>query len=199
MNNYVYEIDHSLYINLTNRCTNSCTFCIRNTPEGIAGYDLWLEKEPDAAEVLMAIKNVAQYREVVFCGYGEPMLRMNQIVQISRELKKHPVKIRINTNGQANLFYGQNVVPRLEGLIDTISISLNAAHAADYQKVCQSVFGEPAFDAIIEFAKECKKVIPLVILSVVDVISQEDIAICEEIARSIGVKLRIRAQIGDAR
>lgn len=195
MDTYVYRLGDALYVNLTNRCTNRCDFCIRNTHEGMGEYNLWLEREPTVEEVLQQIGDPTQYSEIVFCGFGEPMLRLKELIEIAREVKKKGGKVRINTNGQANLYYGRNVVPLLEGLVDVISISLNAPTAEQYDAICHSNYGKKAFEGVLEFARECVKVIPTVVLSVVDVLSSEDIEKCRNIAQGIGAQLRVRQMI----
>jgi len=192
MEQLVYQIGDRLYINLTNRCTNQCSFCLRENESGYRGYNLWLDKEPTVEEVIDAVGDPRRYREIVFCGYGEPMIRLNELIQISRVLKQKGAHIRINTNGQANLIHGRNVVPELSGLIDAISISLNAPDAMRYVKICKPEFGEKAFEAILDFAAECKKYIPSVVLTVVDVLSPEEIERCKEIADALGVGFRVR-------
>ncbi len=191
-----YELGNSLYINITNRCTNSCVFCVRNNPGGISrGINLWLEREPTVNEVLADIRkrDINKYREFVFCGYGEPMLRTYDIIEISKRLKEaYGMPIRINTNGHANLIFGQDITPQLAGLVDAVSISMNAKNGRDYQEQCQSEYGERAYEAMLEFAARCKKYIPCVTLSVVDVMPSEDIQSCREIARRIGVGFRVR-------
>jgi TatD family-associated radical SAM protein len=186
-----YEINDALYINLTNRCTNNCCFCIRNHPEGF-GFDLWLRKEPGLEEVIADLDNLELYNEVVFCGYGEPLERLGEVIEICRHIKKKGVRTRINTNGQANLIWNRNIVPELYGLVDSISISLNAKNAEDYVKLCRPDSGEAAYEAILDFAKECVKYIPEVWLTVVDVISAYDIETCRSIAEGIGAGFRVR-------
>ncbi|SCM81200.1 Radical SAM, TatD-associated, bacteria (fragment) [uncultured Sporomusa sp.] len=141
-----YEWGDSLYINITNRCTNNCTFCVRNNQEGISrGMNLWLEREPTVSEVLADIqaRDIYKYREFVFCGYGEPMLRTYDIIEICRYLKSaYNMPIRINTNGHANLICGQDVTSQLAGLVDAVSISMNAKNSKEYQELCQSDYGE---------------------------------------------------------
>ncbi|MGI6188784.1 MAG: radical SAM protein [Clostridiales bacterium] len=192
MNNYVYTLGDALYINLTNRCTNSCWFCIRNKCPGVGGYDLWLDKEPTSQEVIDRIGDPSKYSEIVFCGYGEPMVRLDELITIARVLKEKGARIRINTNGQANLYHGKNIVPMLEGLVDVVSISLNAPTAEKYDELCRSIYGIEAFDAVLEFAGECVKIIPKVVFSVVDVLPSEDIEKCRRIAEETGVELRVR-------
>lgn len=191
-----YELGDSLYINITNRCTNNCTFCVRHHPEGISqGMNLWLEREPTVSEVLADIqaRDIYKYREFVFCGYGEPMLRTYDIMEICRYLKKvYNIPIRINTNGHANLICGQDITSQLAGLVDAVSISMNAKNAKEYQKLCKSDYGEQAYDALLEFAAKCKRYIPRVVLTVVDVMPNEDIQSCREIASRIGTDFRVR-------
>lgn len=191
-----YEINNSLYINITNRCTNRCTFCIRNNQEGVsAGTNLWLEREPTIEEILADIKkrDIDKYSEFVFCGYGEPMTRAYDIIVIAKELKRtYNRPVRINTNGQANLIYGQDITPQLAGVIDSISISMNAKNAEEYQALCLSEYGKAAYVAMLEFAVKCKEHVPQVVLSVVDVMPEQDIQSCREIAQELGVDFRVR-------
>ncbi len=194
--NIAYPFDGHLYINLTNRCTNKCKFCIRFTPSGVDGIDLWLEREPTAEEVKDALKKAdyLSYDEIVFCGYGEPMLRYDVILELARFIRQtSDAKIRINTNGHANLIAGEDITPKLEGLIDTISISLNAKNAKEYNEICVCDYGEDGFYEMLDFAKKAKEYVPDVVLSVVDTISEEDIEACRRIAEEIGVKYRVRA------
>jgi len=186
-----YEINDALYINLTNRCANSCSFCVRNHPDGI-GFDLWLQKEPSLPEILEEIKEPDKYGEVVFCGYGEPLERLREVIEVCKYLKKKGVRVRINTNGQANLLWKRNIVPELKGLVDSISISLNAKDAKAYVELCRPEKGEDAYPAILAFAEECIKNIPEVWLTVVDVISARDIELCRDIACTMGAKFRVR-------
>ncbi len=191
-----YELGKSLYINITNRCTNCCSFCIRKNADGVgSGIDLWLEREPSVDEIIEDIRkrDISTYKELVFCGYGEPLMRTDDIIEVCKKLKsKYSIPIRINTNGQANLIYGKDITPQLHGLVDYISISLNAKDGQAYQALCQSQYGEKAFAAILDFAEKCKQYIPKVVLTVVDVLPEEDIQACREIARRIGVDFRVR-------
>lgn len=198
MDTVVYKIDNNLYINLTNRCTNSCTFCVRNNKKEYEGYSLWLSKEPTVDEV---ISNLEKYdlnliNEVVFCGYGEPLLRSDDVILIADYLHKQGKKTRVNTNGQGLLFSGKDLPEKLSGYIDSINISLNATDKVAYQKICKSVYGENAFDSLLEFAKECVKYIPKVYLSVVDIIGKEEIEKARKIVDTIdGAVLRVREYI----
>lgn len=192
-----YELGNSLYVNITNRCSNACTFCVRNEHDGVNGKDnLWLDREPDIDEIKADFekRDLSKYDAVVFCGYGEPMMRADIVIETAKWLKeKYPyIKIRINTNGQANLIYGRDITPELEGVVDTISISLNAENAEKYQKLCISRFGEAAFDGLIEFARLAKRYVPQVVFSVVDIMPQDEIENCRKIAEECGVSFRVR-------
>jgi TatD family-associated radical SAM protein len=190
---YTYTLKENLYINLTNKCTDKCSFCIRDIADGIGGSNLRLEKEPETREIIEAVGNPEKYGEIVFCGFGEPLMRLEQVLEVSRYLKdNYNTRIRLNTNGQANLIYGRNIVPLLEGLVDSVSISLNAKNAEDYQRLCKPEYGEEAYYSVLDFIKECREYIPEVTITVVDVIPAEDIRKCEVIAAELGVKFRVR-------
>ncbi|GAB6099736.1 hypothetical protein JCM16358_16150 [Halanaerocella petrolearia] len=188
-----YQLGDKLYINLTNRCSNDCKFCVRRIKDGVGDYNLWLAEEPTASEVIEEIVNAGQYQEIVFCGYGEPLMRVDTIVEISQYLKNNypEVPIRINTNGQANLIHKENVLPNLAKVVDTISVSLNASNASKYQEVCQSDFGKDSFQAVIDFIKQANNLIPKVVVSVVDT-SDIDVDACRKLAIKLGVEFRIR-------
>lgn len=188
-----YELDKSLYLNITNRCTNRCNFCIRNFTDGIGEYELWLENEPMTEEIIDAIGDPTKYEEIVFCGYGEPLLRLQIVIDVSKYIKKNypNVLIRVNTNGQANLIYKEDITPQLKGCIDIISISLNAENAQKYHEICQSEYGEEAFYSILEFTRKCKAHVPKVVLSVVD-LPEIDIEKCRQLADELETELKIR-------
>ena len=193
--NIVYEYQNQMYVNLTNRCTNKCKFCIRFTPSGVDGLDLWLEHEPSADEVIKALedKNYKRYKEVVFCGFGEPTMRLDVLLETARYIKKNSdLKVRINTNGHANRIAGKDVTPLMLGLVDCLSISLNAENAKKYNDICVCDYGEDGFYEMIDFAKKAKKYVPKVVLSVVDVIGKDAIEKCRKIAADAGVEYRVR-------
>ncbi len=189
-----YQIENKLYLNLTNRCSNDCEFCIRRGREGLEGHQLWLEKEPEYDEVIQAIGDPTQYEEIVFVGFGEPLYRIELVKKVARWLKEKNVIVRVDTNGHANLIHDRNVVPELEGLVDIISISLNADNAEEYDRLCHSIYGKEAFDAMLNFAKEAKKYIPRVILSLVDY-GGVNVENAQKIADKVGVELRVREYI----
>jgi len=192
----LYEVGKNLYVNVTNRCPCACTFCIRNNGDGAYGSDsLWLDREPSLEEIISAFKqrNLSKYNEVVFCGYGEPLERVDVVVEACKYLRENSnCKIRINTNGLANLIHNRNIVPELKGCFDIISVSLNAGCEESYLKVTRPKFKEGSYHAMLEFAKECKNIAPKVIFSVVDVISKEEIELSQNVADSLQIPLRIR-------
>jgi TatD DNase family protein len=189
-----YRIRDSLYLNTTNRCTNACVFCAKFRDYTVKGHCLKLDHEPDAAEVKKAIGDPSRYKEVVFCGYGEPLLRLELVKEIARWLKDKGVRVRVNTDGQANLVYGRNILPELSGLVDAISVSLNAPDAETYQHICKSTFGQESYQAVLDFIREAKKHIPSVTASVVT-LPDIDVEACRAIAEELGVKFRVRQYV----
>ncbi len=194
MSDIVYEFLDGLYINLTNRCSNACDFCLRNDGDGVGGSVLWLKKEPIAQEVIDAlIPLLPKYKEVIFCGYGEPTERLNVLLEVAAFLKKEGKRVRLNTNGQSDLINkGANTAKELLGRVDIVSVSLNHVSAKKYQELCHSVYGEEAFYAVIKFARECAALGIETVMSVVDVLNQEEIEECRRISEESGVKFRVR-------
>lgn len=196
----VYEVGNNLYVNLTNKCPCSCTFCIRQNADGAYGSDsLWLEHEPSAEEVIGALEKAdyKKYNEIVFCGYGEPTERIEVLTETARFIKdnKGP-EIRVNTNGLSDLIHKKPTAHLFEGVVDTVSVSLNAGTKDEYLKVTRPSFGEDSYEAMQKFAVECKKYVKNVVFSVVDVIGEEQLKASREMADSLGIKLRVRAYEG---
>ena len=192
-----YPVHNGIYVNMTNRCPCACTFCLRKQSDHVYGSDsLWLEREPTVEEVCESIDkwDLSTYSEIVFCGYGEPTMRLDDLLKVAAYIKsKSNIPLRINTNGLADLIAGEKVSHKLEGLIDTVSVSLNATNKEDYFKLVRPKFGIDSYDAMLSFTKECTKYVPNVIMTVVDeVTSKEEQEKCREICESIGVKLRVR-------
>lgn len=189
-----YAIRDSLYLNITNRCTLACRFCPKFTDFEVKGYYLKLPEEPTIQEILDQAGDVSKYQEVVFCGYGEPTKRLSDLLEISKNIKsKVPkMKIRLNTDGLGNLIHGRNILPELVGVIDSISVSLNAQDAKTYAKHCPSKYKEDAYPAVKAFIKEAKQVIPQVIATVVG-LPDIDREACRRIAEEeLGVEFRYR-------
>ncbi len=195
-----YRLGDKLYVNVTNQCQCDCRFCIRNNGDSVGNAgNLWLEHEPSMEEIKAAFDEVdlALYDEIVFCGYGEPLMRLDEVLQTCDYIRsKTKLPIRINTNGLADITYGKSVAPLLKGRVDTVSISLNAANAKDYVYVTRPSFGEDAFDAMLAFAKNCRDYVDRVMFTVVDVISPAEIEASRQIAETVGVELRIRKYEG---
>ena len=202
-----YEYEGALYVNLTNKCNCNCNFCLRHGKAQGSIYtedSLWLEHEPSRQEAMDSFlsRDVCSYREIVFCGYGEPTYRIDDIIWLVDRLKerfgdKLP-PVRINTNGHANLFLGRDVAPLLQGRIDTISISLNGSTPEEYCAVTKPRQGVQAWDAMLDFARECREYVPHVVMTIVDKDkTPEEIARCRRLTEDLGVTLRIRAYIPD--
>ncbi|MEK6591007.1 MAG: TatD family hydrolase [Nitrospinota bacterium] len=188
----VYKIRNSLYLNITNRCTNECNFCERTIDPYVQGYSLRLEKEPSADDIMRDIGDPKKYKEIVFCGYGEPTLRLNIIKEVSKKIKDKGGRVRLNTNGQANLIHKRNILPELKGLIDSVSVSLNADTSEKYNKICHPVFMNGVYEAVKEFIREAKNYIPDVVATIVDTpdVNEKE---CQRIAeKELGVKFRKR-------
>lgn len=187
-----YPIRDSLYLNITNRCTNQCAFCAKFRSYTVKGHYLELSHEPDFNEVIAAIGDPSRYKEVVFCGYGEPLIRLDLVKEVAKWLKTKGLKVRINTDGLANLVHGRNVLPELQGLVDSISVSLNAENAERYAKICRPPQGEAAYEAVKAFIKDAKNYVPEVQASVV-ALPGVPVERCREIAeKELGVKFRAR-------
>ena len=194
----LYKVHNNLYINLTNRCPYSCTFCLRQKMDKVGESDtLWLIREPTAEEVIEEFKkwDVDGFHEIVFCGFGEPTEAFDVLKKVAKFIKsKYNKPIRLNTNGVGSLINKRNIAPELEGLIDTVSISLNNPDPEEYAKLVRSKYGVKSFQEMIDFAKECKKYVPNVVMSTVDTtISHEEEKKCKEICDKIGAEYRIRS------
>lgn len=196
--NILYEAYSSLYVNLTNQCSCACAFCIRNSTDSVGNVSsLWLDREPSTQEVIDEFSrfDMMEYKELVFCGFGEPTIRFDVLIEVARYAKAaFDIPIRINTNGQGNLINSRNIVPEMEGVIDSISISLNSPDPEAYLSITQSEFGVDALQGVLDFAREAKRYIPNVTMTTVDTtISHDDEKRCQEICDSLGVTYRIRA------
>lgn len=197
MNTLTYVYGNKIYINLTNRCSNRCDFCIRNNNDGVADYYLWLDKEPTAADVEKDLEkyDLRDYRQAVFCGFGEPLYAIDVMAAVGAWLKERGIETRVNTNGQAALICGEGAAKKLKGNIDIVSISLNASDAEKYNEVCHCVFGDEGFYEMLKFAIDCKEQGIRTVFTVVDVIGDEEVSKCREIAESIGVEYRVRQYV----
>lgn len=192
-----YEGRNSIYINMTNRCPCACTFCLRHHDDHVfQSGSLWLEREPTVAEVCESLDgwDLSRYDEVVFCGYGEPTERLDDLLSVAAYVKsKGAIPVRINTNGLADLIAGEKVAHKLAGLIDTVSISLNATNKEDYLRIVRPRFGIGSYDAMLSFTRDCTRYVPHVVMTVVDVVtSKEEQERSREICESVGATFRVR-------
>lgn len=191
-----YTIGNSLYLNITNRCSNDCSFCIKYNSRTFGDNDLFLDTEPSFDEIMAAIAAFSDFEEVVFCGYGESLIRLEMVKQVATAVKQHyGTRVRINTDGQANLVHGRNIIPELEGIVDCLSVSLNASDAETYMRLCNTPFGAAGFTAVCDFIRLAAAAIPEVIASVVRLPSV-DVEACKALALSLGASFRVRSYYG---
>lgn len=200
----VYLLDGKIYVNLTNRCTNDCIFCLRKDKDDVCGQQLWLDNENStAADVIAQFEEILRSaqndkKEVIFCGYGEPMLKFEVLKEVAQYIKENDpdTKIRVNTNGHANFVYKRNLVPELKGLIDEFSVSLNGATKEEYDELSQPKF-EEAYEEVKKFIKSCADENISVVASVVEGYKGRhlDLETCENIAKNLGAKFRVREWI----
>ena len=194
-----YQVKDAVYVNLTNRCPCNCTFCLRHNGPGVFGSGpLWLEREPTLEETIDSLGqwDYERFREVVFCGYGEPTERLDVLLAAAARLKEQDptLRIRVNTNGLSDLINGKPTAPLFAGKVDCLSISLNTDDPAEYLSVCRPRFGEAAYPAMLKFTQEAAALLPSVVMTVVGepVTSLEKQARCRAIAARLGAHLRVR-------
>lgn len=197
-----YEYGENLYVNPTNRCNLSCEFCVRrNGATALSQHDLWLTREPTREEILASIesRDLSRYRQLVFCGFGEPSYRMEDICWVIDALKAKGKKIftRMDTNGTGSLINGRDIAPDFAGRFDMVSVSLNTDTAEKYEALCHPQ--QPgAFQAMKDFTREVRRYVPRVMMTVVDTISPEEIEACRRICEEeVGAEYRVRAYIAD--
>ena len=198
MQEVLYKAGKNLYVNLTNKCPCDCTFCLRRSFDTVGeSKSLWLEHDSSYEEIMEAFENYPpeSYEELVFCGFGEPTENLDVLLSVAKTVReKWHKKMRINTNGMGNLVNGKNIPPLFEGLINTVSISLNNPDPVKYQEIVRCKFGEKSYDAMLDFARECIRYVDKVIMTTVDTtISEDEEKKCAEICRDIGAVYRIRA------
>lgn len=193
----LYEVHNGLYVNMTNRCPCACTFCLRQEKDSMdSSGSLWLEREPTVEEIKAEFlkRDMSKYEEIVFCGFGEPTERLNDLLEVAEFIKEnYTLPVRINTNGLGDLLNGKNTAPLYEGKIDVVSISLNTPNPQRYLELTRSKFGEGSFEAMLTFAKNVKAYVKTVVLSTVSTtLTPEEEAQCAEICKKLGVTYRIR-------
>ncbi len=203
-----YESGNNLYLNVTNQCPCRCIFCIRKNGDGAYGSDpLWLEHEPDMAEMQadLAKRDLTKYNDVVFCGFGEPLMRLRFVCELAayiKEIAPH-VHLRLNSNGLADLYNpeeslvgGMTAAQQIAGVIDKVSISLNGGSSDVYNRVTQpKTGGDAPYETMLRFAQECKSLGMEVMFTVVDAITPEEIAAAQAKADALGIVLEVREWI----
>ena len=188
-----YEIRDSLYLNITNRCTNACYFCVRNRTSFVKGHNLRLDEEPSADQIIKAVNGAKKYREIVFCGYGEPTLRLDVIKEVAGVLKaRGSVKVRIVTNGHGDLINSRKISRELAGLVDKVSVSLNTDTGEAYYKYCKPEFGPDTYGSVTSFIKDCVRNKIEVEVTCLD-LPGVDLKRCETIAKELGGVFRLRS------
>lgn len=196
MTDIVYTYGNQAYLNITNACPCRCTFCIRNNGDSIGeATTLWFEHSPTIDEIKSEIDkfDFEKYNNsIIICGYGEPTCALDNMIEACKHLKSKGINIRLNTNGLSDLINKRETAKEICEVIDSVSISLNAPTKEKYNEVTKPSFGEKSFDAMLKFAKECKEYGTPVKLTVVDVISKEDIENCKKLCEEIGIPLRVR-------
>ena len=191
------EGKRAVYVNITNDCNCDCVFCLRSMKEMAQESSLWIERDPSVEEIIAELDRLPwEYvSEVVCCGFGEPLIRLDTVLAVLRYVKeRHPnVPTRVNTNGLGELEHGCTFAERFAGLLDTISISLNASNAERYLALTRSKFGISSYEAMLTFAEHCKPYVPNVVLTVVEKVeNEEEIALCRKICAERGLTLRVR-------
>ena len=199
---YLYTLDGNLYVNLTNKCSNACDFCVRNERTSYYGNYLWLKNGDPTAEKVMAVANgygdLTRFKEAVFCGFGEPTYRLAEMVALCDYFHEKGLKTRLNTNGQGNLINKRDITLDLKGKIDFVNISLNASCYEKYQPICRSQYREAGFESMIEFAKLCRRNGIDCRFSIVDCIGEEEVQACKYLAESVKIPLYVRKYIQDS-
>lgn len=186
-----YKMKNSLYLNITIRCNADCVFCDRKGEAVVKGHNLRITREPTSQEVIEAIRDPKQHDEVVFCGYGEPTIRMDVIKEVSRWVKEHGGRVRLNTDGHGSVINHRNIVPELVGLVDSVSISLNSVDPKQYGELMQ-IDGERFHKAMVDFARECVRLLPEVVMTIVGMDSIDEQKAKEFVEKEIGAKYRVR-------
>ena len=198
--NIAYVLGHTLYLNITNRCPCACDFCIRTHSKSVGtGDNLWLEREPTQTEIMAALAqhDLSQYRELVFCGYGEPTCRLDDLLWVCNKVRGiRDIPIRVNTNGLSDLINGRSTAKSFQGLVDAVSVSLNASTPEKYVELCHPKYGLDALPAILTFTKDVVQYVPEVDMTVVDNgTPKEELAACEALCKQTGAHFRVRRDI----
>jgi TatD DNase family protein len=187
----VYKMKNSLYLNITIRCDADCVFCDRKGEAVVKGHNLRITREPSSQEVIEAIGDPKRYDEIVFCGYGEPTIRLDVIKEVSRWVKEQGGRVRLDTDGHGSVIHHRNIVAELVGLVDSVSISLNSVDPKQYGDLMR-IDGERYHKAMIEFARESVRLLPEVVMTIVGMDTVDERKAKDFVKKEIGAKLRVR-------
>ncbi|MCA6072747.1 MAG: TatD family nuclease-associated radical SAM protein [Endomicrobium sp.] len=197
MNTISYVFGKNLYLNITNRCMMACPYCVkRKWSNKFNGNNLKLEKEPSSKEVMESIENPKKYNEIIFCGYGDPLVRLEEVKEIAKWIKDNDGKVRINTAGLANRYHGKNILPELKDIVDIVSISLNGATPQEHNRLNNPIYKEESFSEVLNFVKEAKNYIPEVVITTVE-FPGFDVSKVSALAKKIGVRFRSRPYLNE--
>lgn len=202
MTDIIYRYKHQFYFNITNKCPCRCKFCIRNNGDSVGeANNLWFEHEPSLNEIYEAIEafDFEGCTEIVFCGYGEPTMALENLIAVSAYMRKKlpGVRVRLNTNGLSDLIHKRSTAEEICKAVDCVSISLNMPDAASYNEIVRPAYGEKSFDAMLQFAQDCKKYLDDVRFTVVDIIGEENVKKSQALSDSLGIPLRVREYSAD--
>ncbi|MEJ2405122.1 MAG: TatD family nuclease-associated radical SAM protein [Candidatus Thiodiazotropha sp.] len=187
-----YQIDNNLYLSITDRCTLECAFCPKTLGDmTVKGYDLSFDHRPTAEEIIASIDDPTRYDEVVFCGYGEPTMRLNVLLEVARHVKKLGGRVRVNTDGLSNLVHKHDTLPELGECVDALSVSLNGQNREVYDRHCRPNL-PGSYEAMLDFLARAPEFIADVTATAIDGLEGVDIPACEAIAKRLGVKFRRR-------
>jgi TatD family-associated radical SAM protein len=187
-----YQIGNNLYLSITDRCTLECAFCPKTLGDmTVKGYDLSFDHRPSAKEIIASIDEPSKYQEIVFCGYGEPTLRLNVLLEVAHHIKAQGGRVRVNTDGLSNLVHKHDTLPEMAQCVDALSISLNAQDSEIYDHHCRPNL-PGSYQAMLAFLRRATKYIPDVTATAIEGLEGVDIEACEGIARQLNVKFRSR-------
>jgi radical SAM enzyme (TIGR04100 family) len=198
MADIVYTLEGGVYLNITNKCPCNCAFCIRSKGDAVGdAKKLWFDNEPSIDEIKQAILDYdfSKVDNAVFCGYGEPTNAYDKLIETAKFIKEiNPnIHLRLNTNGLSDLINGKPTAKEIADVFDSISVSLNEPNAEKYDKITRNIYQGRAFDAMLDFTKQCVKYCSDVRMTVVDVISPEDIELSRKVCESTGAKFKVRS------
>ena len=198
MSEIIYTLEGGTYFNITNQCPCNCAFCIRSKGDAVGDAKrLWFDTEPTIEQIKAAVDayDFTDVTEAVFCGYGEPTCRLEELIQTAQYVKQHypHIRLRLNTNGLSDLINGHSTAKEICENIDIISVSLNETDSEKYDKITRNIYPGRAFDAMLRFTKDCVEQGNEVRMTVVDVISKEEIEKSRQICENIGAKFIVRS------